>query len=183
MSWNKTSAAVALSSSQEPNGSFLNNLVATTESVVAASALLNGLGILSLRRGHCNNARKKNKQRFSLNNYVTDEFLHHQIEEKKDQVVPLESLGIESPAMNLSSNASHYNEDQDLSDLQAEKDSSFATTTKSLLSTSYVVVRYWLWIGTDPPKASKYNVTLHVPENTNFFTVMQRAAEINSQYE
>lgn len=189
VNWNRTAGALALVSLQEPSGSFLNDLYATSEAVTAASALLNGFGLLGLRRGHCNRHRYRSKAptttSLNLPQSITDQS-NNDLHSSDGSLRPIIKINGETEAIQgLRSDLSNA------IDTDAQQTDSLKTTTISTIFNRFgsitksksVSVRYWLWIGPDPLTADRYNQTVSVPTNNTFFSVMQRAAELAPEFQ
>lgn len=163
---------------------------------MAVSVLLNGLGILGLTKGRCNSIRKRRKHKASFSipifnrDHVTEEPLHH-IQDDVMSTAKLIGSNNSSTQFKSGPYVSNATTAYSLQTLSTE----YGTTVTPTISpddhaelgrinlVKIVNIRYWLWIGPHPITAVKHNLTLQVPVNTTFFSVMQRAAELASEYE
>jgi len=201
---------VALTSLQEHNGSFLNNIYATSEAVMAASTLLNGKGLLGLRRGHCNEARLHNSARqsstsnfkgmVSLSSTSVDvvelpanEETYRPVNDTNGEPTTITAKLSQGTNPSPQSVVDSISEVSNMNGTSEAKSISFTTNSSAVSDFSMetrkfsrpntVSIRYWLWIGQNPQSNQQYNLTVSVPANSTFFFTMQRAAEIASEYE
>ncbi|CAL8115682.1 unnamed protein product [Orchesella dallaii] len=201
INWNKSATVHALESLQEPNGSFLDSPKETADAVIAISALLNGMGILGARKGHCKSARLSKHRSGALAEdglvmYNNDEDIPFHTntnevrpktsegEHKDDEspkLVHLDSSdqvkvslnGIENELLNGKNSSDH---DVDM------KQDKYNSLDKLKNPNHDVNVTYWLWIGPDPVSADKHNMTVRIEANATFYAVMQKAASLNHKF-
>lgn len=179
------------------------------DAVIATSALLNGIGILGIRRGHCKSARHKNKHRdssssldenmtviYNVQNSNQEDISFHsnlnevrpmtplQDSQSSQNFVPVE--GDEMKITGLMENDSHVGVLTNLSvdhDVVEKKHQDKMDSTDKLGYAKHDVnVTYWLWIGPDPGTAEKHNMTLRIETNATFYAVMQKAASLNHKF-
>jgi hypothetical protein len=194
---------------QDPNGSFLNNVYTTADSVLAATTLLNGTGLLGLRRGHCNIRRHRYTSRqhhtiinpssgLGVTSVTTPKVGSESTLSRGDSLRPNSKTSSETVMTKESATTqdllSTLSQSVDNSVSSESRHDNNSTTSKTSASTKSSVtlrssrpemvrVRYWLWIGPNPSSAQRYNLTVQVPVNSTFFFVMQRAAELASDFE
>ncbi|CAG7836246.1 unnamed protein product [Allacma fusca] len=161
--WNRTAAALALRTMQRPDGSFLDSVPATAEAVIAATTLLNGMGLLSLKRGRCSEGAESLKSTLSQPPLWTT-YTVVQAQAPKSQLDTTTASSNNSPAPGALPQQSN-------------------SVVKLAGDTTMASVKYWIWIGPTPLTAQIYNISLSVPVNTTFFAVMRRAAELDPNFE
>ena len=196
LSWNRTAAAIVLSTMQRPDGSFLDSTHATTEAVIAATTLLNGIGLLNLKRGRCSDFIERPKSTTNNNYQLADVTMYgSQQQQTSYTVIPANGQTLLLASNNANSgftnskNILHPNTESKVNETQ--KETGVNTITKNnrpLLTVSsplgeMATIKYWIWIGPEPSTAEKYNLTLQVPVNETFFNVMRRAAELSPSFE
>jgi len=194
--WNQTGAALYLESLQEPNGSFQNSVQGTSEVILALSSLMNQDGVLRLTSNRCQaqqwvSPKRSRESSAALINTTTQATTNVETQtqrrnnswEQTNQVPLL--LSSESPRVTTVSSVITKNEDPlevpvtwNVLDTGSLQEPSPTAETPQ-----FVNVSYWLWIGPDPVTAEKHNITFPVPMNSTFFYVMQRAAELDSDFE
>lgn len=177
---------MALQSFQEGNGSFHNEVAATSEALLAVTSLLNGLGVLALTKGHCTPGRKQRRRRkhepVSHTPLLFDctKFCNNHVENTASKVVVVVTNSTSfTPAENIT-----LNDEGILTTMTTTKTTTTQNPTDFKLADLPVIsIHYYLWIGPHPRSAVKHNLTLQVPTNTTFFLAMQRAAELDPAYE
>ena len=193
MFWNETSGILALASLQDPNGSFSNDLYGTTDALLAISTLLNGSGLLDLKRHRCTTYTYHPFDSLSpitegapKDTTTTNSTTAH-TPTSPNQLSNTESVKGPTPSESVSPPQSQDTTDNSLVETTGLVDEKEVTTGRGAASltpdSSLVTVKYFLWIGPDPPTAEKHNLTIQVSTNTTFFRIMQRAAELDSAYE
>jgi hypothetical protein len=174
--WNETSGIEALSYLQDPNGSFGNDLYGTTDALLAVTTLLNGAGVLNLKAHRCTAYTYHPLE--PLQSLVTEEVRKESTTNPTLPTTTEAGPGSSETAKGPSPSLLPLTE---TSTGLGGEGKEVETTSRGGDGT--LSVKYFLWIGPEPPTAEKHNLTIQVAPNTTFFRIMQRAAELDSAYE
>jgi len=189
--WNETSGILGLAALQSSDGSFEQNIVGTTDALLAISTLLNGSGILKLKRHQCS----------TYTYQPLDSIMMSRLAETNSQTssgpvawnrsetgIPIDREIHKGPTPSMSSPLPGVTPPQEFSSetsvVKADQVLTVAGTAETAASESPLLsIKYSLWIGGDPATVETHNLTLSVPANTSFFHVMQRAAELDPTFQ